>query len=374
MSGTARICVVTGSRAEFGLLRPIMQAIKSHPALDLQVVACGSHLLQSGLTLRDVKKQFDLSGVVPMQVDGRRTRADDAEAVGVGVARFARLFSALAPDCVLVLGDRIEAFAAASTAAISGITLAHIHGGDRAEGIADEAMRHAITKLANIHFPATEGSGSRIVRMGEDPASVHVVGSPAIDDLASVEALSDDEHESLGAPRVVVLFHPVGRGDEQEASAMETLLDTIEGQRSIVLAPNADPGCNGILEAARRRDARLVHHMPRARFLGLLKRIAADSGGLLIGNSSCGLIEAAAIPLRVIDIGDRQRGRERGENVVHCDESAESISAAMQRARTLQLSRADHPYGDGRAGSRIASILAGMDLATANSPRKIAAY
>ena len=351
-----------------------MQAIKSHPALELQVVACGSHLLQSGLTLRDVKKQFDLSGVVPMQVDGRRTRADDAEAVGVGVARFARLFAALAPHCVLVLGDRIEAFAAASAAAVSGIALAHVHGGDRAEGIADEAMRHAITKLANVHFPATEGSGARIVRMSEAPASVHVVGSPAIDDLASFEPLSKDEHESLGAPQIVVLFHPVGRSDGQEASAMETLLGSMASERFVVLAPNADPGCNGILEAAQRRDVRLEHHMPRARFLGLLRRIAADSGGLLIGNSSCALIEAAAIPLRVIDIGDRQRGRERGQNVVHCDEDAGSISSAMQRARALHLSRPDHPYGDGRAGLRIASILAGMDLATAHSPRKIAEY
>jgi hypothetical protein len=148
-----RVAIVTGSRAEFGLLVPVMHAVQARPELELQVIAAGSHLIQPALTLRDVKALFPIIDSVPMQIAGRVGRAEDAQALGTGISRFARVYAAHAPDWIVVLGDRIEAFAAASAASIGGYLLAHIHGGDRAEGVADEAMRHAITKLANLHFP-----------------------------------------------------------------------------------------------------------------------------------------------------------------------------------------------------------------------------
>ena len=168
--GRRRVAVVTGSRAEFGLLRPVMRAIDARGDLQLQVIAAGSHLIPPALTFRDVKRDFEIADSVPMQVAGRSTRFDDAESVGRGVARFARSFQALDPHWVVVLGDRIEAFAAASAASIGGRAVAHLHGGDRAEGVSDEAMRHAITKLAHLHLPgdATQ-SADRILRMGETP-------------------------------------------------------------------------------------------------------------------------------------------------------------------------------------------------------------
>ena len=181
-----RVAVITGSRADFGLLRSTMDAIETHPDLELQVVASGAHLLPPDRTIEEVRSRVRVDAVVEMQSPGVFGRSADAAAVGRGVSGFAEVLDRLDPQVVLVLGDRIEAFAAASAASIGGRILAHVHGGDRAEGVADEAMRHAITKLAHLHFAATEESGERILRLGEAPSTVHVVGSPAIDGLEEI--------------------------------------------------------------------------------------------------------------------------------------------------------------------------------------------
>ena len=178
-----RVAVVTGSRADFGLLRSTMEAISAAPELDLQVVVAGAHLLPPDETIDEVRDCFEVDAVVEMQHAGRRGRTADATATGRGVVGFTAAFDRLDPDVVLVLGDRIEAFAAAASAGIGGRLVAHVHGGDRAEGVADESMRHAITKLAHLHFPATPTSGERIRRLGEPTDSVHVVGSPAADGI-----------------------------------------------------------------------------------------------------------------------------------------------------------------------------------------------
>src|SRR5881394_2962134 len=176
MSGSRTVAVVTGSRAEFGLLRPVMKAIAGHPALNLRVIVTGSHLLSPAETINDVKADFAIDATVAMQsiVNGQASeppsgRLSDSASLGRGISGLAEVFSRLSPDVVVVLGDRIEAFAAAAAASVGGIRVAHIHGGDRAEGIADEAMRHAITKLAHLHLAATELSARRIVLMGEKP-------------------------------------------------------------------------------------------------------------------------------------------------------------------------------------------------------------
>ncbi|MBC7773036.1 MAG: UDP-N-acetylglucosamine 2-epimerase, partial [Pyrinomonadaceae bacterium] len=197
-----RIAVVTGSRAEFGLLAPVMRAIRGHPMLELLTVAAGSHYMPPAFTHRDVEAEFVVDASVPMQDaddartgagggNGGRGRAADALSLGRGVCGFAAAFDRLMPAWVVVLGDRIEAFAAASAAAIAGIRVAHIHGGDRAEGIADESMRHAITKLAHLHFTATAESALRVLRMGEPSETIHVVGSPAIDGIGDIAPMSD---------------------------------------------------------------------------------------------------------------------------------------------------------------------------------------
>lgn len=379
-----RVAVVTGSRAEFGLLAPVMRAVRARPDLELMVIAAGSHLVSPALTYQEVKAAFGahIVDAVPMQVAGRTGRDADVEALGLGVGRFGRAFFRVMPDWVVVLGDRIEAFAAAAAASVGGFALAHIHGGDRAEGVADEAMRHAITKLAHLHLAATAQSAQRIIRMGENPDLVRTVGSPAIDGLAEIPALPDDEYEGLGRPNVVFLMHPVGRPAEHEetvaAAALEAVLADPDA-RVLALYPNLDPGREGVLAAvqsAERRHAGRVTvrmHLPRERFVGLLRRLA-DGRGLLVGNSSAALIEAAALRVAAVDIGPRQNGRERAGNVVACGETDAQISGAIAAARRLDLASLAHPYGDGRAGERIAAALAEVNPHDPRLLRKRCAY
>lgn len=383
--GRRHVCVVTGSRAEFGLLRPVMRAVAAHPDLSLSVVAAGSHLVLPSLTFREVKAEFGayLAEGVPMQVAGRTTRRDDAEALGVGVSRFARVFDRLGPAWIVVLGDRIEAFAAAAAASVGGWMLAHIHGGDRAEGIADEAMRHSISKLAHLHFAASAESGERLLRMGEQAHRVHVVGSPAIDDLAAIPAMDPDEFEGLGAPSVVVLMHPVGRDDDAEETDMTAVLAGLAGERVLALPPNLDPGRNGILraveawapthpEAQHRGGAFTGSHMVRPQFIGMLRTLAAR-GGVLVGNSSAGLIEAAALRLPVVNVGMRQHGRERAGNAVQVDTPEPgAVGAGVRAARMIERSAITHPYGDGHAGVVISGLLAGAEVARLR--RKVCSY
>ncbi|MEO0484110.1 MAG: UDP-N-acetylglucosamine 2-epimerase [Planctomycetota bacterium] len=376
-----RVAVVTGTRAEFGLLAPVMWAIEQHAALELMVIAAGSHLIQPGVTYREVKKQFEVAAAVPMQVAGRTTRLDDAEALGVGVTRMARIFSRLTPDWVVVLGDRIEAFAAASAASVGGIAVAHLHGGDRAEGVADEAMRHAITKLAHLHLAATEESAERIRRMGEASSRVLVIGSPAADGLGAIEPMSDADAAELGDPEVVFLMHPIGRHPEEEEHAASVALEgaaEVAGARVLALDPNHDPGRNGIVRALdvfenRSQRVERRRHLPRARFVGLLKRLAQRRGAL-VGNSSAGLIEAAILGLGVVNIGARQAGRETPGNVVSTDGlTPEGVAAAMERARALD-GPIEHPYGDGKAGGRAARSLAATDPHGGGALRKRNVY
>ena len=351
----ARVAVVTGSRADFGLLRPVMRAIQRHPLLELICIAAGSHLVSPAITFRDVKAEFQVADSVPMQTAGRTGREADVESLARGVARFGRSFFSHQPDWVVVLGDRIEAFAAASAASVGGIPVAHIHGGDRAEGVADEAMRHAITKLSHMHLAATEESAERIRRMGERPGSVHVVGSPAIDGLADIPPLDDALFAELGSPDTVMLLHPIGRHPEDEEAAASELLAAVAGRRVLCLFPNVDPGRQGIVRAIEQSGLMSRQHLRRDRFIGLLKRIE-----LLVGNSSAGLIEAAALGVGVVDIGDRQAGRERPSWIAHADrEHEDAIRAAIQLALASRSDRPRaHPYGDGQSGERIAALLA----------------
>lgn len=377
-----RVAVVTGSRAEFGLLLPVMRAVAAHPGLELLTVVCGSHLLAPAETINEVRGHFRIDAVVPMQdPDLPRTRASDALAVGRGIVGFSSTFERLDPGWVVVLGDRIEAFAAAAAASIGGRAVAHLHGGDRAEGIADEAMRHAITKLAHLHLAATRQSADRIARMGEDPERIVVVGSPAIDGLADVRAMSDEEAAELGDPRLVVLLHPSGLGDAEEAAVAERTLRAVHGHepaRVLCLMPNHDPGREAVAAVLRTRCREhgwpLLDHLPRERFLSLLRRLALGDG-VLVGNSSAGLIEAAALRLPAVNIGPRQGGRERPDNVVDAPEGGEcDIRAAIAAAAALERAGISHPYGDGRAGARTAGALAAVDPLAPGLLRKRNAY
>jgi len=339
------IAVVTGTRAEFGLLAPVMRAIAAHDMLRLRTIVTGTHLIAD--TWRDVRDAgFTIDAKVRMQRRGASGRAADVDALGRGVQGVGQTLERMRPDVVLVLGDRVEAFAAASAASVGGFRVAHIHGGDRAEGVADEAMRHALSKLAHLHFAASAQSRRRLIRMGEHAQHVHNVGSPAVDGLRGLEAADD-------APDVIVMQHPIGEDNDRERKWMHATLRATAGHHRLVLAPNHDAGRDGVMRAIRDDKVSAVSHLPRPRFLSLLK-----GAGLIVGNSSAGLIEAAALRVPCVNIGPRQAGRQKPGSVIDCDYGQAHVRRAIAQAHRLDLSRMRHPYGNGRAGERIAATLA----------------
>ncbi len=363
-----RVAFITGTRAEYGLLRTVIRACEAHAVLSTHVIATGAHLLPPALTIEEVERECERVSRIEMQTPGESGRLNDARAVGRGVLGIANALDQLKPDIVLVLGDRIEALAGALAASVGGIACAHMHGGDRAEGVADEAMRHAITKLAHIHLPATAQSAVRIERMGEPVSRITTVGSPAIDGLDAIEPLADTDIDAL------FMLHPIGMSDADERGRAERALEALDGLRVRCMMPNSDPGRDGIVRAIEASGFPTASHLARPGFLALLKWLAS-SGGVLVGNSSAGLIECAAIGLGVVDLGDRQAGRERCENVVHSDgSSADEIRAAIDAARELSGRVFDHPYGNGTSGERVAGVLASVDLAGPALLRKRNAY
>lgn len=420
-AGRARlnIAVVTGTRSEYGLLRSTLRALQQNRRVRLHVIATGMHLLREfGNTRREIARDgFQIAARVPMQ-RGNDAPLDQAEGLARGVSGIARALARLKADIVLVLGDRIEALAGALAGATTGRVVAHIHGGDVAEGDFDESVRHAITKLAHLHFVASPASRKRVLAMGESPERVFLVGAPGLDEitasLRSAAAADRGERPGVRVARgkiqrsrsrdddgfgreiargataeggcatcllagaggqiaggscgyAVILQHALGRAANLEERVMRTLLDEVArtGLRRVVIHPNTDRGHRGVLAAIARHkrggsnaEVTVYRSLPRGEFLELLR--GAD---FLIGNSSSGIIEAPSLGTPSIDVGDRQGGREPGGNsVIHADESAASIRMAIKRARksvkTSVRGRQSGPYGDGRAGKRIAHILA----------------
>lgn len=354
-----RVLVVTGSRAEYGLLRPVLDAIEQQPSLDLLLAAGGSHLVGRNPTIEGVRSERTVDAIFHMQEEGRVSRTDDARALARGVTALTDAIERLQPDLLLVLGDRIEAFAAATAASISGVRIAHIHGGDVACGVADEAMRHAITKLSHLHFPATQLSASRVRMMGEDSRAISVVGSPAIDGLDSMPPLSEDRFRAIGAPRYAVMMHGTGGVDEHERENATSVLETVSRRGpTVVFEPNLDAGRTGIMDAIRRSGLAVIDHLDRPAFVGLLRRLDA-----LVGNSSAGLIECAALGVPAVDLGDRQSGRERPHTALHVRTlTGRALDGALDAVGTVAARGRDPRFGDGTAGQRIAGHIAARDL------------
>jgi len=370
-----RCVVVTGSRAEYGLLRPIMAAINAHASLELQVVASGMHMLpEHGNTVEEIVSDgFAIAATVPMTLGGSAGMSMGAS-VGIGILGFSQAFEGLKPDIVVVLGDRGEPFAAAIAAAHMNIPVAHIHGGDvSGGGNIDESVRHAITKLAHIHFPATGKSAGRILSLGEEPWRVHVVGAPGLDSILKLEP-PEWRHleELLGAPLerpyFLVVQHPVTVQAKGAAREMRETFAALErfSHPVVCVFPNADAGAAGIIkeiEKVRERPRyRVYASLPHAVYVSLMRGAA-----VLIGNSSSGIIEAPSLGLPVVNIGSRQDGRERGRNVIDVPSEREAIGDAVDRALNDWEFRAMvedcvSPYGDGRASDRVAAMLAKVEL------------
>ncbi len=364
-----RIAIVTGTRAEYGLLRSTMEAIARRKNLQLQLVVTGMHLLkQFGQTYKEIVKDGWLIDVkVPMQ-RGDDSPGDQAMGLSRGIAGISKFFIASKTDIVVVLGDRIEAMAGAIAAVTTGRKLAHIHGGDVAPGDFDDAIRHAITKLAHIHFPATQSSAKRIISMGEDASQVHCVGAPGLDDLRllkkSLRKMKDKSNRAL------IVQHPTGRSADTEFRVMHMILGAVSqaGLDRTIILPNTDRGHSGIqraidrhVKSSRKGEALVYASLPRNDFLKAL--IQAD---ILVGNSSCGIIEAPFACTPSVNVGSRQQGRDRaGNRVLDCRESKSDVSASIKRAITMrQINKENALYGSKAVGPKIAAILSRIPLSS----------
>ena len=348
-------------------MRNALSAIRAHPNLTLQLIATGMHLdPRHGDSLRDITSAgFPLDAIVPWQTSAAGTTPTlTATNTGQAISALAQAYERLDSDIVLVVGDRVEALAAAVAAHLSHRCLAHVHGGDRALGQIDDTLRHAITKLAHVHFPATKASASRIFRLGEDKWRIHQIGSPGLDDIHDSATPPDKRSRHRFA---LVALHPVEPDEEREHDRAKLILDTIRKipfERTIVIYPNNDPGSAGIIRCWEKheRTAGITLHrnLPRPHFLGLMRDAA-----VLVGNSSSGIIEAASFGTPVLDIGPRQQGRERGRNVLHSDYDAAAISRILRKLWNNgkpERIRCRNVYGTGDASGQMADILARIPL------------
>lgn len=373
MTAKRRICVVTGSRADYGLLYWVMKGIAGDPALELQVAATGMHLSpEFGLTYRAIEADgFPLAARVEMLLSAD-TAVATAKSLGLGVIGFADAFDALRPDVVVVLGDRFEILAAAQAALLARIPLAHIHGGERSEHSFDESVRHAITKLAQWHFVAAEAYRKRVVQMGEAPETVFNCGTPGLDHLHKLEWLTRPQLEQAldihaGSPLFLITYHPATLGTRPPDDAMMELLGALERfpEASIVFTyPNADTGGRSLIKrinafvAAHSGRAKAFVSLGQQRYLSLMRE--AD---VVIGNSSSGLTEAPALKRPTVNVGDRQKGRLKATSVIDCAEQAEDIVGAIRVALSPEFRRALPQtvslYGMGNASEAIVSRLKG---------------
>ncbi len=380
-----RICVVTGTRAEYGLLRPILNAIQRSEQCELLLIVAGMHLSHEfGDTYREIEQDgFRADARVDMTFGGD-SHAAMAKAIGIGIYGMAQALESLNPEAVLVLGDRTEAFAGAVSGAAMNKVVAHIHGGEVTRGGLDESLRHAITKLAHLHFVATEACRQRVLRLGEPAENVFLTGAPGLDSIMNQKFYDCDEVSrrlgfELRRPRLLLLQHSVScRADTAAAEMAESLAALAAlGHQTIAIYPNCDAGGRSMLdELAGFSAAPWLHvfdNLEHTLYLSLLAGV-----DVLVGNSSSGMIEAPALHVPVVNVGSRQQGRERSAGVldVACQRKAigQAIEHALKdthfRARVRESSSV---YGDGQASRRIMEILGSMP-ASANLRQKQLAY
>ncbi len=362
-----RVCVVTGTRAEYGLLRAVMAALKRDRAFTLQVVASAMHLApEFGSTYREIEADgFRIDAKIDMLLAGD-TPAATAKSMGVGVVGFVDAYKRLASDLVMLLGDRFEALAAASTALVMGIPIAHLSGGDVTEGAFDDSIRHAITKMAHIHFTASEEAAARVRQMGEDPRRVFAVGDPGLDSLRTMKllprtALQRDLGFVFRTRNLLVTFHPVTLDRAPSTRQFAVLLDALAGFGPDVgllfTKPNADPQGRALIDML---DAFVKNHRNAAAFASLGHRRYLSAMAIcdaVVGNSSSGLLEAPSLRKPAVNIGSRQEGRLRAKSVIDCPVEAGAIRRAIAKAFAMRIARAANPYGDGHAAERIVRIL-----------------
>ena len=374
-----RIAVVTGTRADFGLLcRPIL-LLQQQPAIETVIFACGTHLSpEYGLTITELEES-GIKNIVPIEMLlSSNSKVGVAKSTGLATISFADAFASHNLDCLLVLGDRFEIFAAAQAALFLGIPIAHIHGGEVTEGAFDEALRHSISKMASIHFPATDSFAKRLMQLGEQPSQIFVTGAPGIDNIVHASKANDIDlnevatFKNLEDPIFLVTYHPVTRGYAKE-NDINPLLNVIRERDDInflVTYPNADgEGALMIkqwLELANLNNVILYPSLGFKRYLAVMKQAAC-----VLGNSSSGLIEAPSFKIPTINIGTRQKGRPKSCSVIDTSMNYIALMNAIDKALDtdfiFQCTQAVNPYGEGNASEEIVKILSEVDLSNCQS-------
>ncbi|MEZ0246918.1 MAG: UDP-N-acetylglucosamine 2-epimerase [Methylophilaceae bacterium] len=372
-----KICVVTGTRADYGCLRWVMEGIRAADGLELQIIATGMHLSpEFGLTYREIEKDgFVIDRKVEMLLSSD-TPTGISKSMGLGLMGFGEAFEQLKPDLVLVLGDRFEIFAAASAAMVARLPLAHLHGGETTEGAIDEAIRHSITKMSHLHFVAAEDYRRRVVQLGEAPDRVFLVGGLGIDNIQRLELLDRAALEAsldfkLGPKNLLVTFHPVTLEKSTAGAQMAELLaalEELEDTHLIFTMPNADTDGRILIDmveqfVATHTNARAYTSLGQLRYLSCIRQMDG-----VVGNSSSGLAEVPSFRKGTINIGDRQRGRLKAGSVIDCAPERQSIAAAL---RTLyspkfqaELETVRNPYGEGGASEKVVWVLQEYPLDT----------
>lgn len=371
-----RICIVTGSRAEYGLLYWTIKALSDNKDIDLKICVTGMHLSpEFGLTYKKIEEDgFNIDGKVEMLLSSD-TPVGISKSIGLGVISFSDYFQNSRPDILLVLGDRFEIFSAVTAAMIFRIPIAHCHGGEATEGLIDEPIRHSITKMSHLHFTATEDYKKRVIQLGEQPDKVFNVGALGIENINKLVLLDKVEFEEsigfkLGSLNFLVTFHPVTleiSTAEEQFRALLDALDCFSEARVIFTKPNADNDGRVIISMidnyvmANKDKSISFLSLGQIRYLSALKHV-----DVVIGNSSSGLIEVPSFQKPTIDIGDRQRGRVKANSVISCAPETSSIVNAVELALSEQfknsLKSIDNPYGTGNASEKISSILSSMPL------------
>ena len=370
-----KICVVTGSRADYGLLRWVMQGIKDDPRVTLQVIATGMHLSDSfGLTYKEIENdgfKIDFKVKSLSTVD---SPVGIAESMSAGLSGCAEAFSDLQPDIIVVLGDRFEIFSAVAAALVAKIPVAHLHGGEITSGAFDEAFRHSITKMSHLHFVAAEEYRNRVIQLGEDPNKVFLVGGLGIDNIKKLTLLSKAELEAaleleLGDRSLMVTFHPVTLEAVPAEQQMKELLNVLSGLENTTLIftmPNADPGGRILMKmieefVAGRTNARVFTSLGQLRYLSCIAHVDG-----VVGNSSSGLAEVPTFKKGTINIGDRQLGRLQAKSIINCLPKEQAIRDAIDRLNSVDfqasLAETTNPYGEGGASAKIVEILQNVSL------------
>jgi GDP/UDP-N,N'-diacetylbacillosamine 2-epimerase (hydrolysing) len=372
---TRKICVVTGSRADYGLLRWVMQGIKEDNLLTLQILVTGSHLSSLfGLTFKEIEDDGFIIDRKIETLSNSDTVWGTSESIGNGIIGCAKAFEDLEPDLVVVLGDRFEVFAAATAALVAGIPIAHIHGGEVTLGSFDEALRHSITKMSQLHFVAAEEYRKRVIQLGENPNDVFLVGGLGIDNIVRRKFITKSElEEILGVDfqekSLLITFHPVTLETNDSARQMSELLlalSELEDTTLIFTMPNADPNSRKLIKMVddftlRNQNAKSFVSLGQQLYLSL---VSAVDG--VVGNSSSGLTEVPSLKKGTVNIGDRQTGRLKAGSVIDCFPSKEEILTAIRKLYSYEfqsnLSEVINPYGKGGASARILDVLRTISL------------